>query len=725
MTVTPPSRSLADRIAGVTTGRRSAWVVLVLAALLTGLVISLGSGVGESSDAPNSLPEDAESARVSELQQEFPGADVLPAIAVFAREGEPLTEDDLAAVGQAAQRFGEVVDAETSPPVPSPDGEAAIVSIPVSSDLSGFNLTEVVDELRGVAGDGLPDGLTVELTGGAAFAADTASAFEGADLRLLLVTALVVAVLLLLTYRSPTLWLVPLVVVALADRAAASLTALAADALGSQLDGSTTGITSVLVFGAGTNYALLLVSRYREELRRTADHRQALADALRAAIPAILASNLTVVLALLTLLLGVLPNNQSLGVSAAIGLVVALLFALFVLPAALSVFGRGLFWPFIPRVGDEDRSRSGGWFTVARAVTRRPAPVVAASIVVLAVLASGLLGAKLGLSQTEQFRVEAESVDGLETLSRHFPPGASDPVIIIAPADLADETVAAVRGTEGVVEAESAGRSGNGLVQITATLDSAPSTDGSIAAVEALRENLDEVSTDALVGGSVAQDLDSRNGTLRDIRVIIPMILGVVFLVLLFVLRAVATPLVLISVNILSSLAALGAGAWVSQHVFGFPALDVGTPLFSFLFLVALGIDYTIFLVLRAREETPEHGTREGMVQAVGLTGSVITSAGLVLAAVFAVLGVLPLITLTQIGIIVGLGILIDTFFVRTVLVPALFALIGPKVWWPSDLSRQESGRAGHRGRPDGGPGTTPPERGARADATPTVPRGR
>lgn len=682
------AETLLDRLARLTTGRRSAWAVLLVSFLLAGLAMGVGSTVSSSGDAPNSLPDDAESARVSEQTKEFEGADVLPAIAVFAREGERLTDADLAAVRQAAGRFESVVDAATSPPVPAPDGQAAIVSIPVSAELSGFNLTEVVGDLREVADEDLPDGLTVELTGGAAFASDTASAFEGADVRLLLVTALVVAVLLLLTYRSPTLWLVPLVVVGLADRVAASLTEVGADLLGTELDGSTTGITSVLVFGAGTNYALLLVSRYREELRRTREHRQALADAVRGAASAILASNLTVVLALLTLLLGVLPNNRSLGASAAVGLVIALAFALFTLPAALSIFGRGLFWPFVPRVGDEDRTRTGGWFRLAGAVTRRPVPVVAASAAVLALLASGLLGASLGLSQTEQFRVEAESVDGLETLSKHFPPGASDPVTIIVDAADADRALAVVAETDGVVEARPTGRSDTGLAQITATLDSAPSTDESIDTIKALRSNLDEVDDDALVGGSVAQDLDSREGTLRDMTVIIPLILAVVLLVLFAVLRAVATPVILIGINILSSLAALGAGAWASEHVFGFPALDVGTPLFSFLFLVALGIDYTIFLVLRAKEETAEHGTREGMVQAVGLTGSVITSAGLVLAAVFAVLGVLPLITLTQIGIIVGLGIMIDTFFVRTIVVPAVFALIGPKVWWPSPLSK-------------------------------------
>lgn len=685
-----PSRSpVLDGLASVTTGRRSSWAVLLASFVLAALVMGLGSSVSSSGSAPNSLPDDAESARVAAALEDFDEAAVLPAIAVYTREGEQLTREDLAAIEQASSRYVDVVDSRVSPPIPAPDGEAAIVNIPVSSELSGFDLTEVVDELRAVAGDTLPGGLTVQITGAAGFAADTSAAFEGADLRLILATAAVVAVLLLLTYRSPTLWLVPLAVVAVADRVATSLTEVGADLFGAELDGSTSGITSVLVFGAGTNYALLLVSRYREELRRTANHRDALADAVRGAAPAILASNLTVVLALLTLLFGVLPNNRSLGASAAAGLVVALLFGLFTLPAALSVFGRGLFWPFVPRVGQEEKTRSGAWFSVARSVTRRPIPVLVGSFLVLGVLASGILGSNLGLSQTQQFRVEAESVDGLEALSAHFPAGASTPATIVVPTDVEDRGLQVVSETEGVADASLTGRSGNGLSQITATLGSAPSTDRSIVTVESLRDRLDTVSEDALVGGSVAEDLDSRSGTVRDMTVIVPMILAVVLLVLFVVLRAVATPLVLIAINVVSSLAALGAGAWVSEHIFGFPALDVGTPLFSFLFLVALGIDYTIFLVLRAKEETPLHGTREGMVQAVGLTGSVITSAGLVLAAVFAVLGVLPLITLTQIGIIVGLGILIDTFLVRTIVVPAVFAWIGPKVWWPSPLSRE------------------------------------
>ncbi|MBB3088628.1 MMPL family transporter [Nocardioides albus] len=684
-------RSAIERLARVTTRKATAWVVLVIAVLLAGSVMAVGSSLGSASSAPDPLPADAESAQVAELQQSFPGGDVLPAVAVVERTGG-LTAEDREWVAEVSRRWAEITGNEVSPPIPAADGEALIVAIDVDADVTGLDLTELVDELREAADEDRPDGLTVQLTGGAAFAADISSAFEGADLRLLLVTAGVVALLLILTYRSPVLWLVPLTVIAVADRTASVATQIVADWTGSGLDGSTSGITSVLVFGAGTNYALLMVSRYREELRRHAHHRDALAAAVRGSTEAIVASNVTVVLALLVLTLSVAPNTRALGVSAAIGLLIALLFALFALPAALSLFGRGLFWPFIPRNGEDEKSRDGVWFRIARAVVSRPAVVLAAAAVILGVLASGLLGVKVGLSQTDQFRVDAESVDGLETLSKHFPPGAADPVTIVVPANEAEEVLATVNQIDGVDSARPSGESGD-LVKITATLEDAPATAESIETIETMRSELDR--TGALVGGSVAQDLDSRNGAVRDLKVIVPLILLVVLLVLFVVLRSIVTPLVLVTISVIATLSALGLGAWMSTHVFGFPALDVSTPLYAFLFLVALGIDYTVFLVLRAREETAEHNTVDAMVMAVGLTGGVITSAGIVLASVFAVLGVLPLITLTQVGLIVGLGILLDTFLVRTVVVPAVFALVGDRIWWPAAIARRRQEPSG------------------------------
>ncbi len=493
-----------------------------------------------------------------------------------------------------------------------------------------------------------------------------------------------VALLLIVTYRSPVLWLVPLGVIGFADRVAAVVGSAIAQAVGMTPDGSTSGITSVLVFGAGTNYALLMISRYREELGRTENHRDALRVAVRQAGPAILASNATVVLALLTLVLASSPSTRSLGVQAASGLVVAAVFVLLVLPPLLALFGRRLFWPFVPKVGAKPLTDSGIWHRIADAVARRPARVTTVAVAGLLLLCLGLLTTPIGLSQTEQFRVQAESVSGYDTLAAHFPSGLTNPTRVIAATGKAAEVEQAITSTPGVVSANPAGASPDGLSQWSVVLSAEPASDDAFRTIDTLRDSVHDVDSGALVGGPDAQARDASAAAARDRLVIIPAILAVVLIVLYVLLRSALAPLILVAVTVLSALAALGLGGWASVHIFGFPALDNTAPLFAFLFLVALGVDYTIFLVTRAREETPAHGTRDGIVRAVSATGAVITSAGIVLAAVFCVLGVLPLIVLTQIGIIVGLGILLDTFVVRTVIIPALFTLIGPRIWWPA-----------------------------------------
>lgn len=661
----------------------------------------MGIGTIDSgSAAPNGLPAGAESAIVDERLATFPDAGAAPAIAVFTRaDGGKLTPADGVAAAAAVDRMKAVNRGVTDPTapgaptgpavIPSEDGLAAIGTVNVTTTMTGLDLTALVGQVRSAAKQGLPAGLTVQVTGGPAFGADIASAFDGADIRLLGATALVVAVLLLLTYRSPILWLVPLLVVGLADRLSSIVATWVGAAVGIPLDGSTTGITSVLVFGAGTNYALLLVSRYREELRREKDHRAALARAVRFAGPAILASNLTVVLAVASLLLAVTPNNHALGMSAAVGLLVALVFVMFLLPPALALTGRGLFWPFIPRAGDDKPVERTVWYRVAKTVRHHPAVTLLATVPVLLVCMAGLLGTQIGLSQTEQFRVKAESAAGFETLSQHYSAGLSNPTTVVAATPQAGAVLAAITGTSGVVQAAPTGASDAGLTRFRVVLDADPATERSHEIVDALRASVHSVAgADALVGGPDARSLDAADALSRDQMVIIPVILAIVFLVLVALLRSAVAPVLLLLATVLSSFAALGAGAWLSTHVLGFPGLDNSVPLFAVLFLVALGVDYTIFLVTRAREETPDHGTREGIVRAVGLTGGVITSAGIVLAAVFAVLGVLPLITLTQLGIVVGFGILLDTFVVRTIVVPALFSLTGPAVWWPSALGR-------------------------------------
>lgn len=673
-----------ERIAAAVTGRCS-WVVAAVIAVGAAVFMALAGSNTGADKPPVQLPSSSESARAAALLATFPGANTVPAILVVARrDGSALTPDDLRGADSARDRVLSGAGARGGPPLMvSPDARVAIAPIPMAVDLSGFALRDAITALRTSATAGLPDELGAQLTGGPAFGADIASAMSNANVTLLAVTASVVAVLLVLTYRSPILWLVPLAVIGFADRLSMSVGAAVSHSTGLTFDGATSGITSVLVFGAGTNYALLLISRYREELGRTDDHRLALRTAVARAGPAIVASNATVVLALFTLVFAVAPATRSLGVQAACGLLVAVLLVLLVLPPLLALFGVRLFWPFIPRRGT-DTTTGGVWHTIATWVTGHAGRVAVATVVLLALLGVGLLGTPVGLSQTEQFRIKAESVTGYETLAAHFPSGLTDPTRVVGATSRAADTRRAITTTPGVVSANDAGTSASGLTQWAVVLDAPPASAQSFKTVGALRESVKSADPGALLGGSDAQALDARDAAVRDRHVLIPAILAVVLAVLYVLLRAAMAPLVLVAVMVLSALSALGLGGWASVHVLGMPALDYTTPLFAFLFLVALGVDYTIFLVTRAREETPAHGTRAGIVRAVSATGPVITSAGIVLAAVFCVLGVLPLIVLTQLGVIVGLGILLDTFVVRTVVVPALFTVFGSRIWWPA-----------------------------------------
>ena len=685
-----------DRLAAVVTGRLS-WLRALVIVLASGALMAMSGAATTVSQSPDSLPDASDSAKAAAALSHFPGGDRASAILVTTRrDSSPLTPADLAAARQARtrmQRTAEAMPGATSPEITSADGKAVLATVSVCSRLSGFGLSDAVKALRAAAADGLPSELSVHVTGGPAFGADIANAFSGANLTLLVVTTLVVALLLIATYRSPVLWLLPLTVIAFADRVATVVGSVVAGATGLTFDGATSGITSVLVFGAGTNYALLLISRYREELRNETGHRTALRAAVRSAGPAIVASNATVVLALLTLMLAVTPSTRSLGTFGACGLVVAAIFVLFVLPPLLGVFGRKVFWPFTPHAGDPSTTTTGVWHRVAATVGHRPATVCATAVTVLAALTAGLFTTHIGLSQTQQFRIKADSVAGYDTLAAHFPGGASDPTVVVADAARLTQVQQTITATPGVVSARPAGQSDVGLTRWSVVIDAAPSTQAAFNTIAALRKSVDAVDPGALVGGADAQAFDVRDAAVRDRLVLIPVILIVVLVVLYALLRAVIAPPVLVAATVLSALAALGLGSWASTHLFGFPALDNSTPLFAFLFLVALGVDYTIFLVARAREETPGHGTQDGMVRAVSATGGVITSAGVVLAAVFCVLGVLPLIVLTQLGIIVGLGILLDTFVVRSLVIPALFALIGDAIWWPGPVNRSPLSR--------------------------------
>ena len=674
------------RLTSFITARRTFWIVLVTAALAAGAIFALGSG-GEGDSSPGvGLPASAESAQVTALQEQLPGAEGTSALLVFSRDGATLSNDDVAAVAEAASGLSDLSsDGFVPPPTVSDDKTAALVAVPLDKLTDVTAQAERAAELRTVANENLPDGLTALLTGPEGFAVDIAAVFKGADFTLLLTTVIVVAVLLLVTYRSPWLWLVPLVVVGLADGLASIVATRVAAAAGIALDASVTGILSVLVFGAGTNYALLLIARYRDELRTHEDRRDAMATALRGAGPAIIASGSTVVLALLTLLFASLQGNRALGIACATGVVIAMLFALFVLPAALVLFGRGLFWPYVPRFGTEGSAEKGVWHRLGLLVSKRPVVVAIIGALLLGGLAAGVPQIRIGLSQSEKFTSVPEAVVGQEILAGAFSAGSGSPAIVIVENGSVEAVTSTLENLDGV-ESVFAGETDGTITQLGVTLDAAAETPESFAIVRDMRQSLD--GTGALVGGLDAQTLDVNASQTADQDLVIPLILGLVFLVLVLLLRALVAPVLLLLTVVASFFASLGASWLLFQSVFGFPAIDTNVVLFSFLFLVALGVDYNIFLVTRAREETVTHGTRTGMVRALSTTGGVITSAGILLAAVFAVLGVLPLITLTQIGIIVCIGVLLDTLLVRTVIVPSLAFILGEKFWLPGKVAK-------------------------------------
>lgn len=669
-------RSLSSPIVS----RRGAWITLLAALIIVvGLMGALRGS--EPPGAVDTVPPAAESARAAELQQEFPNSELAPVMAVFSKGGAALSDADLETVATVGTDLAAAVGQESPRPITSEDGQAALVSIPIDADRPNAEIADTIERLRTISHAAAPEGMTIQITGGPAFGADIASSFDGANFTLLAVTIGIVALLLLLTYRSPVLWLIPLAVVGLADQTANVVTAWVGDNWDLAFD---KGIISVLVFGAGTNYALLLISRYREELQLEDDHRAALRTAVHGTAPAILASNVTVVLSLLTLVFAAMPSTRGLGIASAVGLAIAVVFGLLVLPAALAVCGRRLFWPFVPRTGNSGREEGRTWSTIARGVTRRPLLVVVGSIALLAVFASGLLGTRVGLSQTEQFRVASESAAGFDVLADHFPPGESEPMIVITKSAAAEEVVDAAADAPGVSHANLAGESDTGLTKVIVVGADDPGTKASYQTIRDVRAAVHDVpGADALVGGQNAESLDIEDASWADLQLIAPMILAVVLVILMILLRSLLAPLLLVAINVSSAIAAIGLGTWVGKRLFDFPALDVNVPLLAFLFLVALGVDYTIFLVHRAMQSAEQHGTRVGMIRALGHTGAVITSAGVVLAAVFAALGILPLVTLGQLGLIVGLGVLVDTLFVRTILVPAVFALLGDRIWWP------------------------------------------
>ena len=680
-----------NRLTHLLTARATSWIVLVVAFLAAAAIFALGSGSDSETSPGAGLPSTSESVRVTSAQENLPGADTTSALLVFTRDEEDLTAADITAITAASASLADFSsEGFVPPPTVSDDGTTALVAVPLDVEGDLDVQTARADDLRTIANADLPAGLTALLSGPEGFAVDLSAVFAGADFTLLLTTVIVVAVLLIVTYRSPWLWLVPLAVIGTADGLASIVATRVASAIGITLDASTTGILSVLVFGAGTNYALLLIARYRDELRVVDDRRAAMASALRGAGPAILASGGTVVLSLLTLLFAQLTGNRALGIACATGVVIAMVFALVVLPAALVLFGRGLFWPYVPKFGSRDASATGIWARLGTLVSRKPVAVVAIGVVLLGGLSVGVTQIRTGLAQTEIFISEPEAVRGQNLIADSFSAGSGSPTTVIVNADFAEEARDVAANVAGV-DAATVGETDGTITEVSVVLAAAAETEAAFETVRDLRADLGQIDgADALVGGLDAQALDVATATQADQDLVIPLILVLVFIVLMILLRSLLAPLLLLLTVVASFFASLGLSWVLFRTVFDFPAMDTNVVLLSFLFLVALGVDYNIFLVTRAREEARLLDTRDGMIRALSATGGVITSAGILLAAVFAVLGVLPLITLTQIGIIVCVGVLLDTLVVRTVIVPALAFIAGDRFWWPGRLGQRE-----------------------------------
>jgi RND superfamily putative drug exporter len=709
-----------EKVAGTRKFSALAILVVFIWLGLSGVAGPIFGKLSEVQENDNSafLPSSAESSRVSEEILKFTASDSLPALVVVTGDLNSTNlnkaNEFLASIPKIEVEDSEGRDVQSYLvanskiiPIPSEDGKAILASV----DLSNEKLTEplpggepalpaIVDSIREAAKE--VENLQINVTGGGGILADFFGAFGAIDTTLLLTTLSVVAVILIIVYRSPLLWIFPLLSAVIALAVAGAIVYLLAKEEIITLNGQAQGILSVLVIGAATDYGLLLIARYREELHLVASRFSAMKKAWRGVFEPIVASGATVSAGLLVLLLSELDANRSLGPVGAIGIVVAIITMLTLLPAFLLIFGRWIFWPKIPHFDSKDEKLSGLWARVAAFVGRKPKRAGFITGLVLVALAgySSQLDAD-GLSQTETLIGNPDSVVGQEALAKHFPAGQGNPTYIIGPANKTQDLIKTINDTEGVEEAFPipdgpvipgqpipGPKIVDNKVLISATLTNAADSNEAKQTILDLRANLDSVSQDALVGGFTAVNEDIALANDRDNRIIIPTVLALIFLILMILLRSFLAPFMLISTVVLSFAATLGACQLVFEYIFDFPGADTSFPLFAFVFLVALGIDYNIFLMTRVREESQKMGTKAGTLKALTVTGGVITSAGVVLAATFAVLGVLPLVFLAQLGFAVAFGVLLDTIIVRSVLVPALTLMAGKKIWWPSKLAK-------------------------------------
>ena len=720
-------------------GRKPLWLAIVVVILwmsisgFTGPLFGKLSTVQENNNS-SFLPPESEATRAANAIAKFSDSanDQIPALVLFTGE---VTPERIASSQAFAQTLGSKLlvhtdgkllkddkGKEISIPIsnyfikgapivafPSQDGKAILASFPISVQIATELLPDgkepalpgLVDAIRYYAnGYAKSNGFVTHTTGFAGILADLFGAFGSIDSALLLTTGGVVAIILIIVYRSPVLWILPLMTAGLALTLAGGVIYILAKNNVITLDGQSQGILSVLVLGAATDYALLLIARYREELHLHESRYDAMKIAWRGVVEPIVASGSTVTIGLLVLLLSQLNNNRGLGPIGAIGIVCSMITVLTLLPALLMIFGRWIFWPKVARFGGADERLSGSWAKVAAATARHPRKYWVGATAVLIILTglSSTLNAT-GLSTIDSFTKRTDSVVGQEELLKHFPGGQGQPTQVVLKADLAEKAIATLQKNSGVdsvapmvegqiVEGQPLPPTKivGGNILLNVTLKYAPDSKQAIAMIPGLRAEMEKLDSTILVGGSTSVSYDINQASKHDRNLIIPVVLFIIAIILGLLLRSIYAAVLLLGTVVISFFATLGACAVVFNHIFHFKGADPSFPLFAFIFLVALGIDYNIFLMTRVREEAQKMGTRAGMTKALTVTGGVITSAGIVLAATFAVLGILPLVFLAELGFAVGFGVLLDTMLVRSILVPALVHEIGPKVWWPSKL---------------------------------------
>lgn len=710
--------------------RKALWIAIIT--IITWLAVGGFSGQAfskisnvQENDNSAFLPESAESTEASKFTVKFSdqSLDLLPTLLIVVGDVNPATNAErFAQVNAFAQGLGDRILPESNKPlstyfapgapiqaIPSKDGKAALINVQIDSVIAGENINDepalplIVEFIREEMKKELA-GLDSHVTGPGGIFADLFDAFGSIDTTLLRTTLIVVAIILILVYRSPILWIIPLFTAATALGFATMVVYYLAKADLIDLNGQTVGILDVLVLGAATDYALLLISRYREELHHHESRFEAMRKALRGVVEPIVASGSTVIAGLMVLLLSDLSSNRGLGPVGSIGIASAMLAALTLLPALIIVFGRWIFWPKVPRFDEADEKLSGFWAKVGSFVDRRPKPIWISTALALLIFAGFSVTLKSdGLSQTEAFTTRTDSVIGLEKLGEHFPSGEGTPVEIVSDEADLPAVISAVGSVTNVAsvlpltvqdpitrQPTEQIKVVDGKVLIYATLSVPADSKEAKDLIPEIRKAVKEVDENILVGGQTAVGHDIDESSKRDNRVIIPTVLILIAIILGLLLRSILAAGLLLATVVLSFFATLGVCALVFEHIFGFAGTDASFPLFAFVFLVALGIDYNIFLMTRVREESKKIGTRAAVIKGLTVTGGVITSAGVVLAATFGVLGLLPLVFLAELGFAVAFGVLLDTIVVRSLLVPALVKVIGPKVWWPSKLQYEQ-----------------------------------